>query len=72
MADSDRQVLARATAWLFDLTAVRGPRLVVLRGDETEAQAALARHLIDIGVVVSDEEAAELIAEARGSLVRVV
>jgi hypothetical protein len=58
-------------AWLFDLTAARGPRFVVLRGDEAEAHEALARHLKDIGTV-SSEEAAELIAEATSEPVGVV
>jgi hypothetical protein len=68
-----RQVPApSATAWLLDLTAARGPRVVVLRGDEAEAREALARHLQDIGSAFSDEEAAELIAEATSEPVGVV
>jgi hypothetical protein len=59
-------------AWLIDLTAVRGPYFVVLRRDETEAREALAGHLTGLGAVSSDEEAAELIAEATSELVEVV
>lgn len=53
-----------AAGWLLDLAAIRGPRFVVLRGDELEARSALAAYLIDIGKVWSLEDAEELLAEA--------
>jgi hypothetical protein len=72
MADPDRQVLAPAGAWLLDLTAVRGPRFVVLRDDETEARTALVAELVEIGTVSTPDEAQTLIDEATAEPVGVV
>lgn len=53
-----------AAAWLLDLAAVRGPRFVVLHGDEAAACQALVAHLIDSGVLAGEAEAELLVAEA--------
>jgi hypothetical protein len=50
MVDDERQAPApSAFAWLIDLTAVGGPRFVVVRRDENEAREALVAHLVKIG-----------------------
>ena len=61
-----------ATAWLLDLTAVRGPRVVVLRCDEAQARAALVEQLIAISTVSTAHEAAELVAESSSEPVGVI
>lgn len=67
------QVPAPSTAaWLLDLAAVRGPRFVVLRGDEGQARVALAEALVDNGKVWTIQEAEELIADAVSEPIGVV
>lgn len=61
-----------ASAWLFDLAAVRCPQFAVLRGDEVEARDALVDHLVEIGSVADREEAAELLADAEVGSIGVV
>lgn len=60
------------TAWLLDLTAVRGPRFVVLHADEAAACRALAAHLVDSGVLAGEAEAELLVAEAIAEPVEVI
>jgi len=68
-----RQVPAPSVAaWLLDLTAARGPRVVVLRRDEAQAHAAFVEQLIAIGVLASADEARELVAEAISEPVEVI
>ena len=61
-----------AAAWLLDLAHSRGPRFVVLRGDEADARSALIEHLIEIGNLGTAAEAQELVQEAIGEPIGVI
>jgi len=60
------------TAWLLDLTAARGPRVVVLRRDEAQARAALVEQLIAMGTVSAAREAEDLLTDVVGEPVGVI
>jgi len=65
MVSVRRQVPApSAAAWLIDLSSFDGPSYTVLRLDEGAARRALREHLLDIGAVLSDEEAGALVDHA--------
>jgi hypothetical protein len=53
-----------ATAWILDLTEVRGPLLVVLRREGRDAVQAAIAFLVEAGVVSGATEALELIDQA--------
>jgi hypothetical protein len=73
MVDQTRQVPAPAAAgWLFDLSAYRGPIIVILRQDENDAVSLLARHLLEIGAVRHADDARELIDDTAVESVGVV
>lgn len=73
MIDRPRQVpFPSAPAWAFDLTASRGPLLVVLRGDAGEALETAVTYLVDIGAVGSLAEARELLDGVEPGIVGVV
>lgn len=73
MVDSDRQVSTpSACAWLIDLSAIGGPVFVVHRLDQSEARAALVRHLVDIGAIPNTIKAERLVGAAPISSVGVV
>jgi hypothetical protein len=68
-----RQVFPPAyTAWLIDLTEVRGPRFVVLRSSEDGAVDALAQYLVDASIVPEASDAQALLEAAMTSPVAVV
>lgn len=73
MVDQPRQVPSpSASAWLIDLRAAEGPAFVVLRVREDEAADRLVEHLIDIGAVIGEAEAAALISGVEPISVAVV
>lgn len=65
MIDTDRQLpTPSASAWSIDLDAIGGPVFVVHRRDQSEARAALARHLVEIGAVADTIKAERLVGAA--------
>lgn len=73
MIDTDRQVpTPSASAWSIDLAAISGPLFVVHRRDESEARAALVRHLVEIGTIPDTIKAERIVGAAPISSVGVV
>lgn len=73
MVDSDRQVpTPSASAWSIDLEAIGGPVFVVHRRDESDARAALVRHLVEIGAVADTIKAERIVRVAPISSVGVI
>jgi hypothetical protein len=61
-----------ASAWLVDLSELRGPVFCVLRASQEEAREALIAHLLEIGQFDTREEAVEVVADAPTESVGVV
>ena len=73
MVDTDRQVpTPSASAWSIDLGAIGGPVFVVHRRAESDARAALVRHLVEIGAVADTIKSERIVAAAPTSSVGVV
>lgn len=63
--DVSRQVpTPSAHAWSINLAAIDGPRFIVLRLEQQEAQKALVRHLVEIGAIDNTIKAGRVVGVA--------
>ena len=63
MIDTSRQLPApSADAWSIDLTALGGPRFVILTSSEQRARKRLVEHLVELGKAADPVAGATLLA----------
>jgi hypothetical protein len=73
MIDTSGQLpLPTADAWSFDLTALGGPRFVVLTTREESARATLIEHLAELGKIDDTGDGAAVIADIAAEQVAVI